>query len=190
MNFLLIPFTIVLFLSINEIRNFLLFRKSTFLYECCDIKFYRYKDKKDDDNAIAVTSIFFGNAIILLSDHVNDSVIYHEYGHLRQREEVYTALFLLGILFSIAFQSYPFLLPVLLLSFRFFFMHLERSADLYAYKVYNTRYEPKHPERPKNRIERLKAWLFDSHAPDWVRIKDEYYNERKNIIYLFLKDIL
>lgn len=188
MNLLSIPFMIVVLVLINEVRNYRLLRKSIFLYECCNVKFYRYRGKKDDDNAITITS-FFGNGIVLLSDSVSNSVIYHELGHLRQKKELYLFLITFAAAFAIAFSYDVVLLILLLLVYKMFFAHLEREADLYAYTIHNVKYNTQKATRPERKIARLKAWIFDLHPPDWVRTREEYYDRRKNIICLFLEDV-
>jgi hypothetical protein len=45
-------------------------------------------------------------------------------------------------------------------------------------------------QRPKSGIERLKEWVLDSHPPDYVRAKEEYYEKKISLIKLFLEDLL
>jgi hypothetical protein len=69
------------------------------------------------------------------------------------------------------------------------FLHYERAADLYAYYNFNVKYSSDQ-QRPKSKIDRIKAWLFDTHPPDWVREKEEYYEKKNILIKLFLEDLL
>jgi len=188
MDITLVPFTMVVFLMIYEIRNYMLLRSSTFLYEEYGIKFYEHNKIRDDDNAVAIVSIFFKDSIIFYGK-VNDNVVYHELGHLKQKKEIYLFLIIFPTIFTIAFSFNPLLIITLIPLYKLFFVHLERKADLYAFTIYNMMYIAQKTERPLSRLKRLKEWIFDSHPPDWIRTRKEYYDRRKNSICLFIEDI-
>jgi hypothetical protein len=65
---------------------------------------------------------------------------------------------------------------------------MERDADLYAYIKYNVKYESG-AERPKRKLDRIKAWIFDSHPPDYIRTKEEYYEKKNSLIKLLISDL-
>jgi hypothetical protein len=71
---------------------------------------------------------------------------------------------------------------------KFLLWKMERDADLYAYTKYNIRYMS-NTQRPRSWVERLKEWIFDSHPPDYIRAKEEYYEKKNSLIKLLLKDL-
>nr|WP_020936627.1 hypothetical protein [Saccharolobus solfataricus]CDF66429.1 conserved conjugative plasmid protein [Saccharolobus solfataricus P2] len=175
------PVALAFLLFVYEYRNYRLIKRAKFLYEKGGVKYYQIES--NEDNAITIKSILFGkNVIIIGSD--NDKVLAHEEGHLRQPYFTYYFLVLsaLGISYNIL------TIPILLIIYKMMFLHYERDADLYAYRVYNIRYESS-AERPIKRIERLKAWIFDTHPPDYIRKEEEYY-KKTNILKLFIRDLL
>nr|WP_011225154.1 hypothetical protein [Sulfolobus islandicus]CAG38189.1 hypothetical protein [Sulfolobus islandicus] len=142
----------------------------------------------NEENAITLNSLFFRNSIVFLSDKLNDRILRHEEGHTKQLNYIYVFLLAVAALLPVISN---FTIPAVLLGVllgKFLLWHMERAADLYAYTKYNIKYESA-AVRPK-RIERLKSWILDSHPPDWVRAKEEYYEKKNSLIKLLLRDLL
>jgi len=138
----------------------------------------------NEENAIALNSLFFRNSIVFLSDKLNDRILRHEEGHINQFNYIYAFLILVAVVLPL---NNIITIPAVLLG-KFLLWKMERDADLYAYTI-NIKYMS-NAQRPESRIERLKEWVLDSHPPDWVREKEEYYEKRNNLIKLFLEDLL
>jgi len=138
----------------------------------------------NEENAVALNSIFFRNTIVFLSDKVNEKILRHEEGHTKQFNYIYAFLVLTAVM--LPFDSLI-AIPAVFVG-KFLLWKMERDADLYAYYNYGIKYESK-AERPKSRIERLKEWILDSHPPDYIRKENEYYEKNNNLIRLFLRDL-
>jgi len=138
----------------------------------------------NEENAIALNSLFFRNSIVFLSDKLNDRILRHEEGHIKQFNYIYAFLIFIAAVLPL---SNIITIPAVLLG-KILLWKMERDADLYAYIKYNVKYESV-AERPKSKIDRIKAWVFDTHPPDWVREKGEYYQKKNNLIKLLLKDL-
>jgi len=138
----------------------------------------------NEENAVTLNSIFFRNTIVFLSNKIDEKILTHEEGHTKQFNYIYAFLIFIAAVLPL---SNIIIIPAVLLG-KFLLWKMERDADLYAYIKYNTRYM-NNAQRPRSRIERLKGWVFDTHPPDWVREKEEYY-EKKNILKLFINDIV
>ncbi|MEJ2780592.1 conjugal transfer protein [Stygiolobus sp. CP850M] len=139
----------------------------------------------NEENAITLNSIFFRNTIVFLSNKISEEVLRHEEGHTKQFNYIYVFLVAIAALLPV---STLLAIPAVLLG-KFLLWKMERDADLYAYIKYNVKYESG-AERPKRKLDRIKAWIFDSHPPDWVREKEEYYQKKNSLIKLFLEDLL
>jgi len=138
----------------------------------------------NEDNALTLNSIFFRNAIVFLSNRISEEVLTHEEGHVKQFNYVYAFLVLTAASLPV---STWLVIPAILVG-KFLLWRMERSADLYAYTKYNIKYESV-AEVPSSRIERLKAWVLDSHPPDYIRRKEEYYEKSNSLIKLLLNDL-
>ena len=138
----------------------------------------------NEENAIALNSLFFRNSIVFLSDKLNDRILRHEEGHTKQFNYIYAFLIFIAAVLPL---SNIIIIPAVLLG-KFLLWKMERDADLYAYTKYNVKYESG-VERPKSKIDRIKAWIFDSHPPDWIRKEEEYYEKKNGLIKLLLKDL-
>ncbi|ADB87195.1 hypothetical protein [Saccharolobus islandicus] len=138
-----------------------------------------------EENAITLNSIFFRNTIVFLSNKIDEKILTHEEGHTKQFNYIYA--FLLAVAALLPLSNFI-AIPAVLLG-KFLLWKMERDADLYAYYHYNIKYESV-AERPKSKIERLKSWLFDSHPPDYIRTKEEYYEKKNSLIKLLLNDLL
>jgi len=140
---------------------------------------------RGEENAVTLNSLFFRDTIVFLSDKIDERILRHEEGHARQFNYVYALMVAVAALLPLAKIV---LIPAVVLG-KFLWWKTERDADLYAYYRYNVKYESG-AERPKSRVERLKAWILDSHPPDWVREREEYYQKKNNLIKLFVQDLL
>jgi len=138
----------------------------------------------NEENAVTLNSIFFRNTIVFLSNKIGEEVLTHEEGHTKQFNYIYA--FLIAVAASLPVSTWL-AIPAIPVG-KFLLWRIERGADLYAYTKYNIKYESV-AERPKSRIERLKAWVFDSHPPDYIRTKGEYYEKSNSLIKLLLKDL-
>jgi hypothetical protein len=138
----------------------------------------------NEENAVALNSIFFRNSIVFLSNKINEKILRHEEGHTKQFNYVYAFLILIAVVFP--FYS-PVAVPAVFVG-KFLIWKMERDADLYAYYNYGIKYESG-AERPKSRLERLKEWVLDSHPPDYIRKEDKYYEKNNNLFVLFLQDL-
>ena len=174
------PIAMTFFLLIYEYRNYRLLKKARFLYEK-DGKYYQIES--EEDNAITIKSIVFGKNVIIIGKE-NKEVLAHEEGHLHQPYFIYYFL----VVSALAISYNVLTIPGLLVLYKAAFLHYEREADLYAYYHYNIKYSSEQ-QRPKSKIDRIKAWLFDTHPPDWVREKGEYYEKSNSLIKLLLKDL-
>jgi len=139
----------------------------------------------NEENAIALNSLFFRNTVVFLSDKINERILRHEEGHINQFNYIYAFLILVAAVIPL---NIIIIVPAIFIA-KLLLWKMERDADLYAYTKYNIKYESG-AERPKSKIDRIKAWLFDTHPPDWVREKEEKYYEKKNILKLFINDIV
>ncbi|BBG27297.1 conjugal transfer protein [Sulfuracidifex tepidarius] len=175
------PIALAFFLFIYEFRNYRLLKKARFLYEKDDVKYYQIES--DEDNAITIKSIIFGKNVIIIGKE-NKEVLAHEEGHLHQPYFIYYFLTISALAISYNILTIPFLLII----YKAMFLHYERAADLYAYYNFNVKYSSD-KQRPKSKIDRIKAWVFDTHPPDYVRTKEEYY-KKTNILKLFIRDLL
>ena len=63
----------------------------------------------------------------------------------------------------------------------------ERRADIFAYQVTGLKYVPAYLE--KSKLELLIHWLFWSHPPEIVRVKDEYYKKEISLFKLFVASL-
>jgi len=176
------PIAMAFFFLIYEYRNYRLLKKARFLYEKDGVKYYQIES--DEDNAITIKSVIFGKNIIIIGKE-NKEVLAHEEGHLHQPYFIYYFLTISALAISYNILTIPFLLII----YKAMFLHYERAADLYAYYNFNVKYSSDQ-QRPKSKIDRIKAWLFDTHPPDWVREKEEYYEKKNSLIKLFLEDLL
>jgi hypothetical protein len=140
---------------------------------------------KGEENAVTLNSLFFRNTIIFLSNKIDERILRHEEGHIKQFNYVYALMVAVAALLPF---TNAILIPAVILG-KFLWWKAERDADLYAYYNYNVKYESD-AERPKSRVERLKAWLLDSHPPDYVRKEEEYYEKKNNLVKLFVHDLL
>jgi hypothetical protein len=138
----------------------------------------------NEENAITLNSIFFRNTIVFLSNKISEEVLRHEEGHVKQFNYIY--VFLVAIATLLPLSDFIAILAVLL--GKFLLWKMERDADLYAYTKYNIRYMS-NTQRPRSWVERLKEWIFDSHPPDYIRAKEEYYEKKNSLIKLLLKDL-
>jgi hypothetical protein len=138
----------------------------------------------NEDNAIALNSLFFRNVVVFLSDKIDERILRHEEGHINQFNYIYT--FLIAVAALLPINSLV-AIPAILIG-KFLLWKMERDADLYAYSKYNIRYESA-TERPKSRIERLKCWLLDSHPPDYIRKEEKYYEKKTSLLNLFIQDL-
>jgi Zn-dependent protease with chaperone function len=138
----------------------------------------------NEENAITLNSLFFRNSVVFLSDKINERILRHEEGHTKQFNYIYAFLILVAAVIPL---NIIIIIPATLLG-KFLLWKMERDADLYAYIKYDVKYESG-AERPKRKLDRIKAWIFDTHPPDYIRTKEEYY-EKKNILKLFINDIV
>jgi hypothetical protein len=175
------PIAMTFFLLIYEYRNYRLLKKARFLYEKDGIKHYQIES--EEDNAITIKSIVFGKNVIIIGKE-NKEVLAHEEGHLHQPYFIYYFL----VVSALAISYNVLTIPGLLVLYKAVFLHYEREADLYAYYHYNIKYSSEQ-QRPSRRIDRLKEWVFDTHPPDYIRKEEKYY-EKKNILKLFINDIV
>jgi hypothetical protein len=127
----------------------------------------------NEENAITLNSLFFRNSMVFLSDKINERILRHEEEHTKQFNYIYAFLIAVAALWPV---STLLAIPAILVG-KFLLWKMERDADLYAYTKYNIKYESI-AEWTKSKIERLKSWLFDSHPPDYIRTKEEYYKKR------------
>jgi len=170
------------FLLIYEYRNYRLLKKARFLYEKDGIKYYQIES--EEDNAITIKSVLYGKNIVIVGKE-DFRILAHEEGHLHQPYFIYYFLTISALAISYNVLT----IPGLLVLYKAVFLHYEREADLYAYYHYNIKYSSEQ-QRPSRRIDRLKEWVFDTHPPDWVREKEEYYEKKNSLIKLFLEDLL
>jgi hypothetical protein len=138
----------------------------------------------NEENAVTLNSIFFRNTIVFLSNKIDEKILTHEEGHTKQFNYIYAFLIAVAALLPV---STLLAIPAILVG-KYLLWKMERDADLYAYSKYNIKYMS-NAQRPKSRIERLKEWIFDSHPPDWVREKEEYYEKKNSLIKLFIQDL-
>jgi len=138
----------------------------------------------NEENAVTFNSIFFRNTIVFLSNRIDEEVLAHEEGHTKQFNYIYAFLIVTAALLPV---STLLAIPAILVG-KYLLWKMERDADLYAYSKYNIKYMS-NAQRPKSRIKRLKEWIFDSHPPDYIRTKEEYYEKRNSLIKLLLKDL-
>jgi hypothetical protein len=138
----------------------------------------------NEGNALALNSLFFQNTIIFLSNKISEEVLRHEEGHIKQFNYLYVYLIAVASLLSL---DTLIVIPAVFMG-KFLLWEMERDADLYAFTNYNIRYMS-NVKRPESRIERLKYWMLDSHPPDWVREKEEYYEKNYSLVKLLLKDL-
>jgi hypothetical protein len=138
----------------------------------------------NEENAITLNSIFFRKSIVFLSNRIGKEVLTHEEGHVKQFNYIYAFLIIAAASLPISTWLVILAVPV----GKFLLWRMERGADLYAYTKYNIKYESD-AEVPKSRFQRLKAWVFDSHPPDHVRRKGEYYEKSNSLIKLLLNDL-
>jgi hypothetical protein len=138
----------------------------------------------NEENALALNSLFFRNTVIFLSNKISEEVLRHEEGHIKQFNYIYAYLVVVASLLPLGTLI---AIPAVFMG-KFLLWKMERGADLYAFINYNIRYMS-NIKRPKSRIERLKAWVLDSHPPDWVREKEEYYEKKYSLIKLLLEDL-
>nr|WP_187395306.1 conjugal transfer protein [Sulfolobus islandicus] len=177
------PIAVAFLLLVYEYRNYRLLKKAKFLYEKDGVKYYEIEG--DEDNAITIKSVVFGKNVIIIGKK-NEKILAHEEGHLKQPYFMY--YFFVISAFLIAYNIFT--IPLLLFMYKLMFLHYERAADLYAYNKYHVKFEST-TARPAKRIDRIRAWIFDTHPPDWVRAKEEKYYEKKNsLIKLLLNDLL
>jgi hypothetical protein len=139
----------------------------------------------NEENAVTLNSIFFRNTIVFLSNKIDEKILTHEEGHTKQFNYIYTFLIAVAALLPLGVFVAVIAVPL----GKFLLWKMERDADLYAYIKYNVKYESS-AERPKRKLDRIKAWLFDTHPPDYIRKEENYYEKRNNLIKLFLEDLL
>ncbi|WP_052292155.1 hypothetical protein [Saccharolobus islandicus] len=176
------PVALTFLLFIYEFRNYRLIKKARFLYEKDNVKYYQIES--NEDNAITIKSIVFGKNVIIIGKE-DFKILAHEEGHLHQPYFIYYFLVISALAISYNILTIPFLLII----YKAMFLHYERDADLYAYYNFNVKYSSDQ-QRPKSKIDRIKAWVFDTHPPDYIRTKEEYYEKKNSLIKLFLEDLL
>jgi hypothetical protein len=174
-----IDFTFLFF--INEYRNYKLLKKAKYLYNKEGIKYWVVNS--DDPNAITIKSVLYGKNIVIVGKE-DFRILAHEEGHLHQPYFIYYFLTISALAISYNILTIPFLLII----YKAMFLHYERAADLYAYYNFNVKYSSDQ-QRPKSKIDRIKAWLFDTHPPDYIRKEEKYYEKRNSLIKLFLEDL-
>ncbi|WP_196489258.1 conjugal transfer protein [Sulfolobus acidocaldarius] len=182
MDWFLSLFNIILVLVFYEVFHGILYYKSREVKREGRIS-VRVLDI-NEENAVTLNSIFFRNTIVFLSNKIDEKILTHEEGHTKQFNYIYAFLIAVAALLSI---STLLAIPAILVG-KFLLWKMERDADLYAYTKYNIKYESV-AERPKSKIDRIKAWVFDTHPPDWVREKEEYYEKKISLIKLFIQDL-
>ncbi|BBG27811.1 hypothetical protein IC007_2365 [Sulfuracidifex tepidarius] len=182
MNLELSLFNVAIVIAIYESFHAYLFYKSREIEKKGRISIRILNN--EEENAIALNSFFFRNTIVFLSNEINEKILRHEEGHLKQPNYIYAFLLLVAALLPL---SYIIAVPAVFIG-KFLLWKMERDADLYAYRLYNVKYESD-VFRPKSRIERLKAWIFDTHPPDYMRKIEEYYDKKMNILKLFIRDL-
>jgi len=138
----------------------------------------------NEENAVTLNSIFFRNTIVFFSNKIDEKILTHEEGHIKQFNYIYVFLIFVAALLPLSIFIAILAVPL----GKYLLWKMERDADLYAYTKYNIKYESV-AERPKSKIDRIKAWVLDSHPPDWVREKEEYYEKKNSLIKLLLKDL-
>ncbi|NON63525.1 hypothetical protein [Acidianus sp. RZ1] len=127
---------------------------------------------------------FFTKAIVLTGG-IDPEILVHEEGHTMQPNPLYvsvlpfTPLIHYNIYVSVA---------LMVITYKLLVYYYERRADIYAYAKYGIKYKAE-IRRPASRWERLKEWAFDTHAPDWVREREEYYQKNVWLLSLFWQDI-
>lgn len=72
-------------------------------------------------------------------------------------------------------------------------LEMERDADIYGFgSAENFKKVAQKmgidTNKPASRLKRLRGWL-STHPPPWVRVSEEYYDGRKSLLRLFLKDV-
>lgn len=139
---------------------------------------------RGERNALTLNSIFFRNAVVFLSEEVDEGILRHEEGHLNQFNYVYALLVATGALLPL---SSLVAIPAIVLG-KLLLWKMERDADLHAYHRYNIKYESG-GTRPARRAARLLAWLLDSHPPDYIRKEEKYYDKKTSILSLFVGDL-
>nr|WP_012386939.1 hypothetical protein [Sulfolobus islandicus]ABE99610.1 hypothetical protein [Sulfolobus islandicus] len=152
------------------------------------------RNSREDENTLYLDSeipnasaLVFANKIIIYGKlgSLSEFAILHESYHLKQKKLALIQLAAVA-LFSALLPFSLFSLLGIYFSYVLTNWKIEKDADLYAFSrggKYEARYK-----RPKSRLARLIAWLLDTHPPDYIRISEEY--RRKNIYYLFIKDII
>jgi len=138
----------------------------------------------NEENALTLNSLFFRNTVVFLSSKISEEILRHEEGHTRQFNYMYVYLVLIASLLPLG----TFIVIPSVFIGKFILWGMERDADLYAFTNYNIMYMSD-IKRPQSRVERLITWLLDSHPPDWVRGKREYYEKKYSLIKLLLKDL-
>jgi hypothetical protein len=138
----------------------------------------------NEENAIALNSLFFRNTVVFLSDKINERILRHEEGHTKQFNYIYAFLILVAAVIPL---NIIIIIPAIFIA-KLLLWKMERDADLYAYIKYNVKYESG-AERPKRKLDRIKAWIFDTHPPDYIRKEEKYYEKKNNLIKLFLEDL-
>jgi hypothetical protein len=132
-----------------------------------------------------------GERFLLVEDHGNQHAYFHELGHLVFDNFIADAFLDASILFPILLLPFPwnFIGALLLyIASKWVKKNWERRADIFAYEMTGLKYSPIQLE--KSKIVLLFRWLFETHPPEIVRTKEEYYKKEIPLIKLFFKSLV
>ena len=147
-------------------------------YECEAEDYYAFK-------------LLNGKRFLFVGEEPNSHAYYHELGHL-----IFDRFWLDPFLESLLLIPL-FLLPVPWAWIGAFFTFVtekwvkknwERRADIFAYEVTGLKYSPIQLE--KSKVTLLFRWLFETHPPEIVRTKEEYYKKEIPLIKLFFESLV
>jgi len=177
----------VLFLLI---RNNLIVKEIIKGLECYKkFNLVEYYECKDSDYSSFMS--LNGERFLLVGDYENRHAYFHELGHLVYDDFIADSFLDASVLLPILILPFPWnFIGALLLYIisKWIKKNWERRADIFAYEMTGLKYSPIQLE--KSRIILLLRWLFETHPPEIIRTKDEYYKKEIPLIKLFFKSLV
>jgi hypothetical protein len=128
---------------------------------------------------------------LLVGDYENQHAYFHELGHLIFDDFIADSFLDASVLLSILLLPLPWNFTGALLLYiasKWVKKNWERRADIFAYEMTGLKYSPIQLERSK--VILLFRWLFETHPPETVRTKEEYYKKEIPLIKLFFESLV
>jgi hypothetical protein len=132
-----------------------------------------------------------GERFLLVGDYENQHAYFHELGHLIFDDFITDSFLYASVLLPVLLVPLPWNFVGALLLYiasKWVKKNWERRADIFAYQMTGLKYSPMQLE--KSKVILLFHWLFETHPPEIVRTKEEYYKKEIPLIKLFFESLV